>query len=44
MYRLVGNTPLGEERPETRDMNRTLQQTVDQLVQNMEQIPSPKGL
>ena len=37
MYRLVGNTSLGEERPETRDLNRTLQQTIDLLVQSLEQ-------
>ena len=36
MYRLIGSTPLGEETPETKDQNRTLQQTIDQLVQNME--------
>lgn len=28
MYWLVGGTPLGEERPETRDRERTLQETV----------------
>ena len=28
MYRLMGATPLGEERPETRDADRTLEETV----------------
>ena len=28
MYRLMGATPLGEERPETRDNDRTLEETV----------------
>ena len=37
MYRLMGSTPMGEETPETKDLNRTLQQTIDQIVQNMEQ-------
>ena len=36
MYRLIGSTPLGEETPESKDQNRTLQETIDQLVQNME--------
>lgn len=37
MYRLIGSTPLGEETPESKDQSRTLQETIDQLVQNMEQ-------
>ena len=28
MYRLLGATPLGDERPETRDADRTLEDTV----------------
>ena len=28
MYRLMGSTPLGDERPETRDADRTLEETI----------------
>ena len=35
MYRLVGSTPLGEETPETKDLSRTLEQTIDQLVDHV---------
>ena len=33
MYRLVGGTPLGEEKPETRDRERSLQETVRLLAE-----------
>jgi 3-hydroxyisobutyrate dehydrogenase-like beta-hydroxyacid dehydrogenase len=32
IYRFIGGTPLGEETPETKDKNRTLQETIQQLV------------
>ena len=31
MYRFMGNTPLGEEFPETRDRGRTFAETIQQL-------------
>ena len=36
MYRLVGSTPLGEETPETEDSTRTLEQTINQLVDSIQ--------
>jgi len=38
MYRLVGSTPLGEETPETKDSARTLEQTINQLVDYIPQV------
>ena len=34
VYCLVGSTPLGDETPETKDLTRTLEQTIRQLVDN----------
>jgi 3-hydroxyisobutyrate dehydrogenase-like beta-hydroxyacid dehydrogenase len=39
MYRLMGGTPLADETPETKDLNRTLEQTISQLADHVE----PKG-
>ena len=33
MYRLIGGTPLGEETPESRDRNRTLDETMELLAE-----------
>jgi len=38
MYRFIGDTPLGEEAPESRDRDRTFADTIRQLA---EQIPPP---
>lgn len=38
MYRFIGDTPLGEETPESRDRDRTFTETIRQLA---EQIPPP---
>ena len=38
MYRLIGNTPLGGEFPETRDRDRTFTETIRQLAQH---VPPP---
>ncbi len=35
MYRLIGGTPLGEEKPETRDRERSLQETVRLLAESV---------
>ena len=35
MYRLIGDTPLGEEFPESRDRDRTFAETVKQLAQHV---------
>ncbi len=35
MYRFIGDTPLGEESPETRDRDRTFTETIRQLAQNV---------
>ena len=35
MYRMVGNTSLGEENPESRDTERTLNQTIHQLAKEV---------
>lgn len=39
MYRLIGDSPLGQETPETRDATRTLEQTVSQLAASLKQEP-----
>ena len=36
MYRFIGDTPLGEETPETRDRNRTFTDTIRQLAQRVQ--------
>jgi hypothetical protein len=36
MYRFMGGTPLGEEKPETLDRTRTLQETIHQLAAYLE--------
>ena len=35
MYRFIGDTPLGDEHPETRDPNRTFTDTIRQLAQRL---------
>ena len=35
MYRFIGDTPLGEEFPETRDRNRTFTETIQELAQHL---------
>ena len=35
MYRFIGDTPLGEETPESRDRNRTFTETIRQLARNV---------
>ena len=35
MYRMIGATPLGDENPESRDKDRTLQETVRIIAENM---------
>ncbi|MQF95665.1 MAG: NAD(P)-dependent oxidoreductase [SAR202 cluster bacterium] len=35
MYRMIGATPLGDENPESRDKDRTLQETVRIIAKNM---------
>ena len=35
MYRFIGDTPLGEETPESRDRNRTFTETIRQLAQHL---------
>ena len=35
MYRFIGDTPLGEEFPETRDRNRTFTETIQELAQHV---------
>ena len=35
MYRLMGSTELADENPETRDLDRTLKQTVERLAQEL---------
>ena len=37
MYRLVGDTPLGEETPETRDRERSLEETIRLLAEALKQ-------
>ncbi len=37
MYRMIGGTPLGEEKPETRDRERSLQETVRLLAEFMQE-------
>jgi len=36
MYRLIGGTPLGQETPESKDLSRTLEQTISVLAQHVE--------
>ncbi|MCH7713399.1 MAG: NAD(P)-dependent oxidoreductase [Chloroflexi bacterium] len=36
MYRLIGATPLGEETPESKDLERSLEQTITQLAAHVE--------
>ena len=36
VYRLMGSTPLGDETPETKDPNRTLDQTISQLADHVD--------
>ena len=36
MYRLIGSTPLGEENPESRDRERSLEETINQLASYVE--------
>ena len=40
MYRLIGNTPFGEEFPESRDRDRTFTETIRQLA---EYVPTQEG-
>ena len=40
MYRLIGGTPLGDETPESRDTQRSLQDTLRLLAEHVEQPPS----
>ncbi len=35
MYRLIGDSPLGQETPETKDATRTLEQTISQLAASL---------
>ena len=41
MYRFIGNTPLGDESPETEDMDRTLEDTVKELAAQVGPHPDP---
>jgi len=36
MYRLIGGTPLGDETPESKDLERSLEQTITQLAAHVE--------
>ena len=36
MYRLIGGTPLGDEHPESRDKERSLEETINQLAAHVE--------
>ena len=36
MYRLIGNSDLGDETPETRDLSRTWDQTIRRLVEQLQ--------
>ena len=36
MYRLIGGTPLGDENPESRDRERSLEETINQLAAHVE--------
>ena len=36
MYRLIGGTPLGDEHPESRDRERSLEETINQLASHVE--------
>ena len=36
MYRLIGGTPLGDETPESKDLKRSLEQTITQLAAHVE--------
>lgn len=36
MYRLIGGTPLGDETPESKDFERSLEQTITQLASHVE--------
>ena len=40
MYRLIGGTPLGDETPESRDTQRSLQDTLRLLAEHVQQPPS----
>jgi hypothetical protein len=35
MYRLIGSTELADENPESRDLNRTLKQTIERLTNEL---------
>ena len=35
MYKLMGSTELADENPESRDLDRTLKQTVERLAQEL---------
>ena len=39
MYRLIGGTPLGDETPESKDLERSLEQTIAQLASHVKRPP-----
>lgn len=41
MYRLIGSTPLGDETPESRDTQRSLQETIHLLAEHVQESKKP---